>query len=111
MIIYLGLSIGTLSHISPKSPITSLISSVSKSHNTRLPPPPGPGGVEELKAHQFFAGIDWVKLYNREIQPPFKPAVAKADDTFYFDQEFTTRTPRGMVSVRGKGRLLKFLME
>lgn len=57
--------------------------------------PTGPEGVEELKRHPFFASIDWNKLYNKEIEPPFKPAVSKADDTFYFDQEFTTRTPRG----------------
>ncbi|XP_066953718.1 ribosomal protein S6 kinase alpha-2 isoform X2 [Macrobrachium rosenbergii] len=54
----------------------------------------GPEGVEELKRHPFFASIDWNKLYSKEIEPPFKPAVSKADDTFYFDQEFTTRTPR-----------------
>lgn len=57
----------------------------------------GPEGVEELKRHPFFASIDWVKLYNKDCEPPFKPAVSKADDTFYFDQEFTTRTPRGLL--------------
>lgn len=35
------------------------------------------------------------KLYRREIKPPFKPAVAQPDDTFYFDAEFTSRTPKG----------------
>lgn len=35
------------------------------------------------------------KLYRREIKPPFKPAVAQPDDTFYFDTEFTSRTPKG----------------
>uniref|UniRef100_A0A452R7X0 Ribosomal protein S6 kinase n=1 Tax=Ursus americanus TaxID=9643 RepID=A0A452R7X0_URSAM len=34
------------------------------------------------------------KLYRREIKPPFKPAVAQPDDTFYFDAEFTSRTPK-----------------
>uniref|UniRef100_A0A674J7F3 Ribosomal protein S6 kinase n=1 Tax=Terrapene triunguis TaxID=2587831 RepID=A0A674J7F3_9SAUR len=34
------------------------------------------------------------KLYRREIKPPFKPAVAQPDDTFYFDTEFTSRTPK-----------------
>lgn len=37
------------------------------------------------------------KLYRREIKPPFKPAVAQPDDTFYFDTEFTSRTPKGLV--------------
>uniref|UniRef100_A0A8C0V7B7 non-specific serine/threonine protein kinase n=1 Tax=Cyanistes caeruleus TaxID=156563 RepID=A0A8C0V7B7_CYACU len=34
------------------------------------------------------------KLYRREIKPPFKPAVGQPDDTFYFDTEFTSRTPK-----------------
>ncbi len=35
------------------------------------------------------------KLYKREISPPFKPACTRADDAFYFDTEFTSRTPKG----------------
>ncbi|XP_023231727.1 ribosomal protein S6 kinase 2 beta-like [Centruroides sculpturatus] len=53
----------------------------------------GPEGVEDIKCHPFFATIDWDKLYRREITPPFIPAVSRADHTFYFDKEFTTRTP------------------
>ncbi|XP_026307940.1 ribosomal protein S6 kinase alpha-6 [Piliocolobus tephrosceles] len=44
---------------------------------------------------------DWVpmadhrpKLYKREVQPPFKPASGKPDDTFCFDPEFTAKTPK-----------------
>ncbi|XP_029332309.1 ribosomal protein S6 kinase alpha-1 [Mus caroli] len=55
----------------------------------------GPDGAEEIKRHIFYSTIDWNKLYRREIKPPFKPAVAQPDDTFYFDTEFTSRTPRG----------------
>lgn len=55
----------------------------------------GPDGVNEIKNHSFFATIDWEKLYKKEIQPPFKPAVSRADDAFYFDSEFTSKTPRG----------------
>lgn len=40
------------------------------------------------------------KLYRREIKPPFKPAVAQPDDTFYFDTEFTSRTPKGASYIR-----------
>ncbi|XP_054829293.1 ribosomal protein S6 kinase alpha-3 isoform X2 [Eublepharis macularius] len=54
----------------------------------------GPDGVEEIKRHHFFSTIDWNKLYRREINPPFKPATGRPEDTFYFDPEFTAKTPR-----------------
>ncbi|XP_064618129.1 ribosomal protein S6 kinase alpha-3-like isoform X2 [Liolophura sinensis] len=54
----------------------------------------GPAGVEDLKKHCFFSNIDWEKLFKRQISPPFKPAVVRADDAFYFDPEFTTKTPK-----------------
>ncbi|KAJ3612971.1 hypothetical protein NHX12_019228, partial [Muraenolepis orangiensis] len=54
----------------------------------------GADGAEEIKRHCFFSTIDWNKLFRREINPPFKPAVARPDDTFYFDTEFTSRTPK-----------------
>ncbi|XP_060640473.1 ribosomal protein S6 kinase alpha-1 isoform X1 [Anolis sagrei] len=54
----------------------------------------GPDGVEEIKRHPFYSTIDWNKLFRREIKPPFKPAVGRPDDTFYFDKEFTSRTPK-----------------
>ncbi|XP_076667329.1 ribosomal protein S6 kinase 2 beta [Andrena cerasifolii] len=54
----------------------------------------GSGGVEEIKSHVFFATIDWDALYKKEIKPPFKPAVSEKDDAFYFDSEFTCKTPK-----------------
>ncbi|KAH3739391.1 ribosomal protein S6 kinase alpha-1-like isoform X2 [Dreissena polymorpha] len=51
-------------------------------------------GIEELKSHAFFASIDWIKLMKREVSPPFKPAVVQTDDAFYFDPEFTSKTPK-----------------
>ncbi|XP_051538895.1 ribosomal protein S6 kinase alpha-3 isoform X4 [Myxocyprinus asiaticus] len=54
----------------------------------------GPDGVEEIKRHQFYANIDWNKLFRREMYPPFKPASSRPDDTFYFDPEFTAKTPK-----------------
>jgi hypothetical protein len=35
----------------------------------------GANGADEIKAHPFFAGIDWPKLANMEVTPPFKPDV------------------------------------
>lgn len=56
----------------------------------------GPQGIEELKRHPFFASISWENLYARKVSPPFKPVVRRTgmDEAFYFDTEFTSRTPR-----------------
>ncbi|XP_035685983.1 ribosomal protein S6 kinase alpha-3-like isoform X3 [Branchiostoma floridae] len=54
----------------------------------------GADGVEEIKRHNFFASIDWEKLLKKQVPPPFKPAVTRDEDAFYFDTEFTSRTPR-----------------
>ncbi|PZC84106.1 hypothetical protein B5X24_HaOG205828 [Helicoverpa armigera] len=54
----------------------------------------GPNGIEDIKNHEFFANIEWDALYRKEVVPPFRPAVSRADDAFYFDSEFTCRTPR-----------------
>ena len=42
----------------------------------------------------FFISI-WQKLFKKELKPPFKPAAGRADDAFYFDPEFTSKTPQG----------------
>ncbi|XP_059057397.1 ribosomal protein S6 kinase 2 beta [Achroia grisella] len=54
----------------------------------------GPNGIEDIKQHEFFANIEWDALLRKEVVPPFRPAVSRADDAFYFDSEFTCRTPR-----------------
>lgn len=55
----------------------------------------GADGVNEIKSHAFFSTIDWDKLYHKQFEPPFKPAVSRADDAYYFDSEFTSKTPKG----------------
>jgi serine/threonine protein kinase len=35
----------------------------------------GAGGSVEIKKHLFFKSIDWDKIYAKEIEPPFKPAL------------------------------------
>ncbi|WKX89652.1 hypothetical protein Q1695_008922 [Nippostrongylus brasiliensis] len=59
----------------------------------------GPNGIEEIKRHPFFASINFERLLNKEISPPFKPAVTTIDSTLYFDPEFTKRTPKDSPAV------------
>lgn len=53
----------------------------------------GPSGSNEIRMHPFFSKINWEKLFHRELNPPFQPTV-HADETYYFDREFTSRTPK-----------------
>jgi len=44
----------------------------------------------EIKAHPFFAGLDWDALYRREITPPFNPCRdSGALETKNFEKQFT----------------------
>ena len=43
----------------------------------------------ELRAHPFFADIDWDALKQKKIPPPFKPHLNSETDTSNFDPEFT----------------------
>ncbi|XP_055315645.1 ribosomal protein S6 kinase alpha-5-like [Sitodiplosis mosellana] len=49
----------------------------------------GPTGPDEIKAHRFFKGIDWVKLAKKEINAPFKPNIQHRLDTSNFSDDFT----------------------
>lgn len=50
----------------------------------------GPNGVENIKNHKFFKSIDWEKLANREVTPPFIPKLICESDSRHFDKEFTS---------------------
>lgn len=50
-------------------------------------------GIEDIKRHEFFATIDWPNLILKKVRPPFIPAVSR-DDAFYFDSEYTSKSPR-----------------
>lgn len=57
----------------------------------------GVNGAAEIKAHPFFAQIDWRRLMAKKYAAPFKPAVESATDTSNFDQEFTSEVPADSV--------------
>lgn len=44
---------------------------------------------EEVRRHCFFTPIDWNKLKDKLLEPPFKPMVTSDLDTCYFEKEFT----------------------
>ncbi len=37
----------------------------------------GPGDVEEIMEHPFFASIDWEQLYKKQLSPVYRPASSK----------------------------------
>lgn len=52
----------------------------------------GPRDSEEIKEHQWFAGIDWGRLARKELTPPFIP-VLDGSTPKYVDEEFTRIPP------------------
>lgn len=53
----------------------------------------GPNGINDVHEHAFFTNIEWDKLRQKLIEPPFKPTVV-SDEAFYFDSSFTSKTPK-----------------
>ncbi|KAF3918519.1 Phototropin-2 [Orbilia brochopaga] len=72
-------------HLSPEA--EDLIRSLITSADKRL----GRNGAEEIKAHPFFAGVDWNSL--RNIDAPFKPQLKSMTDTTYFPTDDLENVP------------------
>jgi serine/threonine protein kinase len=45
----------------------------------------GTRGAHEVKSHPFFAAVDWQALLDKQVQPPFTPALEGPVDTKYVD--------------------------
>eukprot|EP00439_Symbiodinium_sp_Y106_P032835 s4304_g3.t3 len=43
-------------------------------------------GVEDVKKHKWYKGMDWDLLLTRSVTPPFRPPVQSEDDTSMFDR-------------------------
>lgn len=48
----------------------------------------GEADAEEIKAHPFFASVNWDDLENLRVPPPFVPELSSDTDTRYFEMEF-----------------------
>ena len=57
------------------------------------------GGLDGIKSHEFFDGLDWSRLFKREIRTPFAPRKTQLSETDVsnFDKTFT-RLPFGSVA-------------
>merc|ERR1712025_562492 len=61
------------------APCKKLISGLLKRDPTRRLGG-GQGDFEDIQQAEFFSSIDWDKLYNKEINPPYKPDVRKGQE-------------------------------
>jgi len=58
------------------------------------------GGVAGLKQCQFFDGLDWQKLYKKEIDPPVDVTVDNENDLRHFHDEFVQMSlPRSVMEM------------
>ncbi|RXN17599.1 kinase C eta type [Labeo rohita] len=66
---------------------------LTKNPSRRLGCVPAEGGETAVTSHSFFTGIDWDKLNQRELEPPFKPRIKTSEDVNNFDPDFTQEDP------------------
>lgn len=47
-----------------------------------------------IRKHPFFSKIDWNKIKNKQLEPPFVPTIKSALDVSNFDADFINEQPR-----------------
>lgn len=50
----------------------------------------GPDGLSNLKKHPFFAGLNWSKIYKKEVKPEFVPCEKSQSEFRYFQVQNCT---------------------
>ena len=42
-----------------------------------------------MKAHPFFASVDWRAMEEKKVPPPWRPSLSGDTDTSYFSHKYT----------------------
>lgn len=71
---------------------------LDRNPETRL----GTMSFEDICNHPWFASIDWEKLFNKQVVPPFKPVVKGAEDVENVDSEFLQELPTVTPTFEGR---------
>jgi len=70
----------------------------------------GPNADRDIKNHAFYRRVDWDKMANRDVQPPFKPRSVFRRPSLVFDltrQSFKLRRATQIFRPRSLGRFLR----
>ncbi|KAI8065784.1 kinase-like domain-containing protein [Gongronella butleri] len=54
----------------------------------------GLDGIEAIRAHAYFDGIDWDDVYHKRLPAPFVPRLKSETDVSHFDPDFVKLSPR-----------------
>jgi serine/threonine protein kinase len=63
----------------------------------------GPNDAEDIKVQEFFSELNWEKLMNGDVPPPWDPQINGSMDTSQFDHEFTSMPLNSPGAFQGHG--------